>query len=130
MYDHLIIQYGDGEEHQTEHDLREVTGEHKNAAAIKAWADGQQIQFRVTPNLEWTDWRQPSDGRTPYFNSPGVEWRAKPKTDTLWYTNALYFNGIKYWVEAVMADEFSLDLSQDKEFVRCIGDWQCVEVEK
>lgn len=129
MYDHLIIQYGDGD-NQTEETLRTVTGEHKNAAAIKAWADGEPIQFRLPLDLSWTDWYDADNGRAPLFNNPGVEWRAKPKTDTLWYTNALYFNGIKYWVEAVMADEFSLDLRQDKEFVRCIGDWQCVEVEK
>lgn len=130
MYDHLIIQYDDGGDHQTEETPRKATGEHKNADAIKAWADGKPIQFRLNFDLEWTDWHEPDNGRAPLFNSPGVEWRRKPKTDTLWYTNALYYNGIKYWVETVMADEFSLDLCQEKEFVRCIGDWHCVEVEK
>jgi hypothetical protein len=128
VYEHLLIQYG--EENANDANInRFITGGHFYEDAINAWAEGSDIQYRLSHNGDWHDYQEVS-GRPPYFNAPGVEWRRKPRTDTIWYTNALYFNGIKYWVEAVMADEFSLDLRQDKEFVRCIGDWHCVEVEK
>jgi hypothetical protein len=103
---------------------------HPYSDVINAWAEGKRIQYRLTDSDGvWQDWVYVS-GRTPAFNGPGVEWRVKPRAETYRYTNALFFNGIKYWVEAIMEDEFSLDLMSDKEFVRCIGDWQTVEVEK
>ena len=104
--------------------------QHKHHDVIKAWAEGRPIQYRCSfESTEWNDWDY-GYINTPQFNDTFLDWRVRPKTETIRYTNALYFNGIKYWIEAIMEDEFSLDISSDKEFVRCIGEWQTIEVEK
>lgn len=50
---------------------------HKYAEAIKAWADGKPIQFRIKNGAFWID--EEFDGGVPLFNAPDREWRVKPE---------------------------------------------------
>jgi len=131
MYEHIFMEMDEAMQRALDSLDKVGTGtQHKHHEVIKAWAEGRPIQHRYVSDLsEWNDWNY-ANNYTPPFNDTGVDWRIRPKTETIRYTNALYFNGIKYWIEAIMEDEFSLDLSADKEFVRCIGEWQTIEVEK
>ena len=48
---------------------------HKYADVIKAWADGEAIQWT---NSELHFWINFDQDKTPDFNSPELEWRIKP----------------------------------------------------
>ena len=50
---------------------------HKWAEAIKAWADGKPIQFRLKYSACWID--EEFDGGIPLFNYSDREWRVKPE---------------------------------------------------
>ena len=54
---------------------------HKHAEVIKAWADGAQIQSRMSGDEEWIVW--PGQDISPYFRSD-VEYRVKPQKQQLW----------------------------------------------
>jgi hypothetical protein len=48
---------------------------HKWAEAIKAWADGKPIQFRVIGGTYWGDVKE----AYPSFSNEKLEWRVKPE---------------------------------------------------
>jgi len=133
MFKHIELEMND-ELHDTLDDLNDMfIGSTKGEAhplkdVIQAWSEGKPIQYRSFFDAEWQDWHYATD-QVPQFNNSLIDWRITPNTETLTYINALYFNGIKYWVETIMDHEYSLDLLSDKEFVRFIGDWKTVEVE-
>lgn len=59
-----------------------MTTQHKHAEAIKAWADGAQIETRCSSSCcpstrEWHD-----AGRNPMWGSHAAEFRVKPITRT------------------------------------------------
>lgn len=51
---------------------------HKHAAAIKAWADGAEIQQRDVNEEYWKDCRN-THTCTPLFGDPNTEFRVKPE---------------------------------------------------
>ena len=50
---------------------------HKWAEVIKAWADGDEIQYRVEGTDDWEDWNDFEE--LPLFESISNEWRIKGK---------------------------------------------------
>lgn len=63
---------------------------HKHADTIKAWADGKQIQVRVSPLQGWLDWipQQKYNGISQFDDIPrwieSYEYRVKPETRVLY----------------------------------------------
>lgn len=60
---------------------------HPHAEIIKAWADGQKIQFRTAADAEWLDVQSHS---TPAFNT-FQEYRVKPQEDEFHTVQAFAF---------------------------------------
>lgn len=66
--------------------------QHKWAGVIKAWADGQSVQFRICiseSREEWGEWMDfPNKLHHTYspWDSPNahIEWRVKPEVQTGW----------------------------------------------
>lgn len=62
-----------------------VNTPHKNAEAIKAFADGKQLQYqlqnRSAPDDGWCDFDLDDEvsGFGPWFDQPSCEWRVKPE---------------------------------------------------
>lgn len=54
---------------------------HKHCDVIKAWADGAQIQTRMSVDEKWIAW--PRQDISPCFHSD-VEYRVKPEKKQLW----------------------------------------------
>ncbi len=59
---------------------------HKNADAIKAWADGKTVQFKnYTTKGKWKDFDSVAAGDyLPDFGGDAIEWRVKPEAVTGW----------------------------------------------
>ncbi len=77
---------------------------HKHAEMIKAWADGEAIQYRNDPCDEWHDLAS----NYPSW-IPGCEFRIKPepKPDVVRYLNPNQYNGShKYFEEATVRAVF------------------------
>jgi len=133
MFKHIELEMNE-DMNQALDDLNEVFvsstkgKEHPLKDVIQAWSRGKPIQYCGVFDSDWQDWHYATD-QVPQFNNPLFDWRITPKTEKLNFINALYFNGIKYWVETIMDHEYSLDLISEKEFVHFIGDWKTVEVE-
>lgn len=87
----------------------------KHAAAIKAWADGAQIQWRPGYGVPWSD-----DDDPRWFAY--CEYRAKPST--VRYRLALFQGYAVTTRDAVVAGRWE----RDSTFVRWLSDWQDVEV--
>lgn len=51
---------------------------HKYADVIKAWADGEAIQFRIDPFMDWKDLRLATDPESGPAFLQGYEFRLKP----------------------------------------------------
>lgn len=91
---------------------------HKWASVIKAWADGAEVQYRHG-DAWW-------DGGTaaPSFN-PELEWRIKPKPQTVTYRVALFRYGEGVRVEARVVEELA---ESCKHFIRWLTDTVEVEI--
>ena len=91
---------------------------HKHADLIKAWADGADIQQRLTPSAIWEE-----IGQFPSW-AEQFEYRIKPKT--IRYRLCLWKDGCGRPYAAVAEED---DRSENSRFfVRWLGDWQEVEV--
>jgi hypothetical protein len=58
-----------------------MTTQHKHAEAIKAWADGAQIEVRYLGSLFSADRTWRDAGRIPLWGSDAAEFRVKPTHD-------------------------------------------------
>jgi len=98
----------------------------KHAEAIKAWADGAQIQQRYPDEDFWSDC-DVSDSSTPLFEATYIEFRVKPKV--LRYRLALVsdFAG-NYWLDIARSADDEGAFIRFTSFVKWLGDWQEVEV--
>ena len=95
---------------------------HKHADLIKAWADGAEIQYKMSEYLASDVW---IDTHQPVWESNN-EYRVKPKT--VKYRLYLWKNKMdEFSVEVV--DENCLYVTEDLPgFVTWLGDWNEVEV--
>lgn len=66
--------------------------EHKNAAVLRAIADGKAVQWKA--NHTWYDYNPEEDGCSPLADDH-IEWRVKtePKPDVVRYVNAYAWSG-------------------------------------
>jgi hypothetical protein len=55
---------------------------HKYAEAIKAWAEGREVQCRYIDG-RWP-WETYVGEAIPSFDHPELEWRVKPRTSVRW----------------------------------------------
>lgn len=93
---------------------------HKHAEVIKAWADGDQIQFAVNNASPWLDYDSSSSvGPWDDFH---ILWRIKPKAQT--YRVALLAKPDGNGFVAVVAQnqEQEEDFSSSQRFVRWLTD--------
>ncbi len=78
---------------------------HKHCDVIKAWADGAQIQTRMSVDEKWISW--PRQDISPCFHSD-VEYRVKPEKKQLWarpYTNKDVFPAVLWAGHKELLDE-------------------------
>ena len=78
-----------------------MTKPHKYADAIRAWAEGKEIQFAFTPptfgdphaqrDPDWSDYSIP--GVTPGFNNEHTQWRVKPEPIEWWAEREAHARG-------------------------------------
>jgi hypothetical protein len=112
----------------------------KWAEVIKAWADGEDIQYSGVRATFWHDF-DPSSGRQPAFEAPSLVWRIKPAMVRYRVGIIRYATG--YSTARIVANDAQArglqsmgPLSADArrhagafEFVRWDGDWRECEVE-
>lgn len=94
---------------------------HKHAELIKAWADGAEIQIKITGfgSSTWVD-------ANPAWN-PDFDYRIKPKT--IKYRQYLVrYDGGNIGVNTVM-DWEGYQPQMHYRFLKWLGDWQEIEVE-
>jgi len=73
---------------------------HKHSEVIKAWADGESIQFRTAPSVEWHDVNDP-------MWSPEYQYRVKPKVVVLYANVPL----VKFLSDENLKDGFGIEVS-------------------
>ena len=102
-----------------------MTTKHIHCDVIKAWADGEIIQYYDTDLLSWRD----VCGNWPSFD-PSIMLRVKPKPVTKWYRVALY-----KWMDGRQSFGFVCNNAHQENisenhpyFVRWVTDRQYVEV--
>ncbi len=97
---------------------------HKYADVIKAWADGEEIQHRFSPEYAWRDWRQLD--AIANFDEPKLEWRVKPKTKKGQYRVALFKYPITLdnpCVEVCQITDMNSTWEKDLYFIKWLTDW-------
>jgi hypothetical protein len=96
---------------------------HKHADLIKAWADGAEIQYKMSEYLASDVW---IDTHQPVWESNN-EYRVKPKT--VKYRLYLYKGWASHTIRVgIQESPYDSDKSNSEGFIRWLGDWQEVEV--
>ena len=101
---------------------------HKYADVIKAWADGEAIQWT---NSELHFWINFDQDKTPDFNSPELEWRIKPAHYSGKFRVAFYRGvpGFSDYNLYIVNEQFVKDAEQDELFVQWLTHWVEYNVE-
>lgn len=97
---------------------------HKHCELIKAWAEGEEIQYYDTYTHEGI-WRDVA-GRYITWH-PETEYRIRPKLIT--FRNALVTIGKSFHIEVQYPDDYE-SIQKKHYFVRWIGEEQTVEIEE
>lgn len=95
---------------------------HKYANVIKAWADGETIQWTNSELHFWIDLDQ---DKTPDFNSSELNWRIKPvrysgKFRVAFYRGVPEFSDYNLYI---VHEQFVKDAEQDELFVQWLTHW-------
>ena len=95
---------------------------HKYADVIKAWANGEAIQWT---NSELHFWINFDQDKTPDFNSPELEWRIKPAHYSGKFRVAFYRGvpGFSDYNLYIVNEHFVKDAEQDELFVQWLTHW-------
>jgi len=105
---------------------------HKYANVIKAWADGETIQWRnlATPDTKsfWNKdsfWVDCTQNKTPDFNSPRREWRIKPAHYSGKFRVAFYRGvpGFSDYNIYIVHEDRIKEAEQDELFVQWLTHW-------
>jgi len=103
---------------------------HKWSTVIKAWADGETIQYRTIGALYDDDWMCIGFPFQPNFNDPKLEWRIKPRVKTIKYRVALCKDPRGFWFTET-DDNYTNDddLENSSDFVKWVTDWKTITVD-
>ena len=95
---------------------------HKYANVIKAWADGEVIQWTNSELHFWIDLDQ---DKNPDFNSSELEWRIKPVRYSGKFRVAFYWGvpGFSDYNLYIVHEQFVKDAEQDELFVQWLTHW-------
>lgn len=101
---------------------------HKYASVIKAWADGEEIQFRGVSSGNWTNI---SDEDKVDFNNPYFEWRIKPERFSGKFRVAFCrgMHGFSDYNIYIIHEGLAADAEQGELFVQWLTDWVEFNVE-
>lgn len=104
---------------------------HKYANVIKAWADGEVIQW-TNSELHYKDqivrvqyWIDLDQDKNPDFNSSELEWRIKPVRYSGKFRVAFYRGvpGFSDYNLYIVHEQFVKDAEQDELFVQWLTHW-------
>jgi len=100
---------------------------HKYADVIKAWADGETIQYRVKDNSN-NDWITLNQTTILDFSDARLEWRIKPQKIKVDYITGLFYNVKKdaYFVHTVTNGYVH---PHNGKFIKWLTDWKIEEIE-
>lgn len=102
-----------------------MTKKHIHCDVIKAWADGEIIQYYDVYLHSWKD----ICGNWPTFD-PNIRFRVKPKPVTKWYRVALFKKGNDDYFLFVSGNDFlEKNYESQNNFVCWVTERQYVEVE-
>ena len=100
-----------------------TTTKHIHCDVIKAWADGEEVEYRHPDD---TCWHKAS---TPNWDV-NIQYRVKPKPVTKWYRVALFkWDDGRYTFSVVSGEQhFEEFYAKHENFIRWVTDRQYVEV--
>lgn len=95
---------------------------HRYADVIKAWANGEAIQWT---NSELHFWINFDQDKTPDFNSPELEWRIKPAHYSGKFRVAFYrgIPGFSDYNLYIVHEDRVKEAEQDELFVQWLTHW-------
>lgn len=100
---------------------------HKHAEVIKAWADGEMIQWRNGPSMNWHDYDVDEHPYGPWSDSEewkNAGWRIKPEKKTGWLAIS---KGLNSSFSLLSADEAKSQLVNNcGGVIECIA---CIQIE-
>ena len=101
---------------------------HKYADVIKAWADGEDIQWKHTERDDWIDHISKSEID---LSNPNVEWRIKPAHYSGKFRVAFYrgIPGYSDYNLYIVHEQFVKEAEQDELFVQWLTHWVEFNVE-
>ena len=104
--------------------LIEMKTPKRYADVIKAWADGEDVQYRTSIENCWVD------AKTPYFDdsSTSIEWRIKPEIYEVKYRLALMNYDDEFHVDIVGTEADADEFESLEGFVEWITDWKTYEI--
>lgn len=101
---------------------------HKYAEVIKAWANGEEIEWRAFGSSWQKYYKQREE--SPNFDAPVTEWRIKP--ETVKYRRYLYKNYDKQPIIGLVNQPYQEGRAEEcfkETFIRWIDtEWQEVEI--
>lgn len=101
---------------------------HKHCDVIKAWADGNRIEWREGPSGSWKDLIFSNMSATPSFD-PHYEFRVKPKEPKgIWYRPYQYTDGVSCGTasEECYVQTVTASISSWSDFVKWLDDWKFI----
>lgn len=99
------------------------TARHPHDALIRAWLDGQVVQYNCLESGIWLDIEPASTvDKLPHFYRAGTEYRLKPVVVRV--RNALMRDGRRSWVVACNTLEEERMTGQHPSFARWLDEWR------
>lgn len=99
-----------------------MTKKHIHCDVIKAWADGEEVEYKHPDDACW------HKASTPNWDV-NIQYRVKPKPVTKWYRVALFKKGNDDYLLFVSGNDFlEKNYESQKNFVRWVTERQYVEI--
>jgi hypothetical protein len=99
--------------------------QHKWEDVIRAWLDGQPVQYKTYENRRWATYKyDPDISALTYFDNQYFEWRVKPPTKK--YRVAKFqstANKARVWTESLNNPDRWQEWEASKDFVGWLTDW-------
>lgn len=103
---------------------------HRNAEAIRAFAEGKTVQYRYKPVREsgWFDYKH-DGGFGPWGTDPAYEWRVKPEIVKVRYRVGIFGGCYGPYVGTVETDPAAKEVEKHPYFIRWSTEWKEEDVE-